>query len=206
MDGQLKKTLLTSILGGNYASVIDCWNQGIQETLYSSPSLYMVFEVMFEISIPFIMATLLDKGGSKGGYDHCSDLWSPHVDPRLSLFSVGCSRLVMGLLLQLALLRTYGRRSLRRSKLSPSKTSIASHLRSGNPNDDGCDQCAELLSDGDPICVRHRSIWFLLLLLATWSIRKWLVTCRDYPILGVWSWGDHEDRLSTLYQGLWCLR
>ncbi|WP_343093761.1 ABC transporter ATP-binding protein [Streptococcus australis] len=30
-------------------------------------SLYMVFEVMFEISIPFIMATLLDKGVQKGG-------------------------------------------------------------------------------------------------------------------------------------------
>ena len=29
-------------------------------------SLYMVFEVMFEISIPFIMATLLDKGVQKG--------------------------------------------------------------------------------------------------------------------------------------------
>ena len=29
-------------------------------------SLYMVFEVMFEISIPFIMATLLDKGVHKG--------------------------------------------------------------------------------------------------------------------------------------------
>ena len=29
-------------------------------------SLYMVFEVMFEISIPFIMATLLDKGLQKG--------------------------------------------------------------------------------------------------------------------------------------------
>lgn len=29
-------------------------------------SLYMVFEVMFEISVPFIMATLLDKGVQKG--------------------------------------------------------------------------------------------------------------------------------------------
>ena len=29
-------------------------------------SLSMVFEVMFEISIPFIMATLLDKGVQKG--------------------------------------------------------------------------------------------------------------------------------------------
>ena len=37
---------------------------------YKNPSilasLYMVFEVMFEISIPFIMATLLDKGVQKG--------------------------------------------------------------------------------------------------------------------------------------------
>ena len=37
---------------------------------YNKPSvlasLYMVFEVMFEISIPFIMATLLDKGVQKG--------------------------------------------------------------------------------------------------------------------------------------------
>ena len=29
-------------------------------------SLYMVFEVMFEISIPFIMATLLTRGSKRG--------------------------------------------------------------------------------------------------------------------------------------------
>ena len=87
-------------------------------------SLYMVFEVMFEISIPFIMATLLDKGVQKG--DMTTVLTYGLLMLVFAFLSVECSRLATGLLLQLALLRIYGRQSSRRSKPFPLKTSIVS--------------------------------------------------------------------------------
>ena len=47
-------------------------------------SLFMTLEVMFEISIPFVMANLLDKGVQQS---NMSNIWfyGPHVSLRLSI-------------------------------------------------------------------------------------------------------------------------
>ena len=90
-------------------------------------SLYMVFEVMFEISIPFIMATLLDKGVQKGDMTTVLTYGLLMlVFAFLSLFCGMQSARYGGFCSQPDLLRIYGRRSLKRSKPSPLKTSIAS--------------------------------------------------------------------------------
>ena len=69
-------------------------------------SLFMVFEVMFEISIPFVMASLLDQGVQQRNMNNIcftvGSCWSVPFSPSF----VGCSLPVMAPMHQLVLPKT----------------------------------------------------------------------------------------------------
>ena len=89
-------------------------------------SFYMFLEVIFEISIPFVMALLLDKGVQMGDMQQVALYGGLMlVCAFLSLFC-GMQSARYGLLLQLVLPRTCVRPSSPRFSPSPSRISTAS--------------------------------------------------------------------------------
>ena len=88
-------------------------------------SLFMTLEVMFEISIPFVMANLLDKGVQQS---NMSNIWLYGGLMLVCRFSVGRSRHAMRPLLLLDLPRIYVKPFSKRFKPSLLKISISSQL------------------------------------------------------------------------------
>ncbi len=73
-------------IGGNNDSILNFRDQRIRSPRFLA-SLFMVFEVMFEISIPFVMASLLDQGVQQRNMNNILFLvgscWSVPFSPSL---------------------------------------------------------------------------------------------------------------------------
>ena len=91
-------------------------------------SLFMVFEVMFEISIPFVMASLLDQGVQQRNMNNILFYGGLMlVCAFLSLFC-GMQSAVMAPMLQLVLPKTFVGPFSKRFKLSRLKILTSFHL------------------------------------------------------------------------------
>ena len=90
-------------------------------------SLFMVFEVMFEISIPFVMASLLDQGVQQRNMNNILFYGGLMLVCAFLPFFAGCSRPVMAPMPQLVLPKTFVVPFSKRFKPSHLRILISSH-------------------------------------------------------------------------------